>query len=207
MTILLTLLLAPKPAIKPEVKPPRVGSWASYTMSDASGRTQRWLRFAVVGGGEDGRRRYEIEVKDANLGQGALIAYEVDASGTMTNLILQPGVNAPPLRLPVSQGKAIDEARHPAKKQKARTAEQGQRQVRTPVGVIPCRSFRSDRGRGCVSPKIQPLGLVEMVTSAGERFQLLGRGDDAVPKITRAAKTLPAHLLGTVDLPFLPAAP
>jgi hypothetical protein len=46
-----------------------------------------------------------------------------------------------------------------------------------------------------------------MVTSAGERFQLLGRGDDAVPKITRAAKTLPAHLLGTVDLPFLPAAP
>ena len=79
-----------------------------------------------------------------------------------------------PLRLPVSQGKAIDEA-DPAKKQKARTAEQGQRQVRTPVGVIPCRSFRSDRGRGCVSPKIQPLGLVEMVTSAGERFQLLGR--------------------------------
>ena len=207
MTILLTLLLAPQLSAPPDVKPPKIGSWASYTMSDASGRAHRWLRFAVVGGGEDGRRRYEIEVKDKTVGQSVLVAYEVDSAGTMTHLILQPGVNAPPLGLPVSQGRSIAKVRQPASDRKARVAKQGQRRVRTPVGVIPCRSFRSDRGTGCVSPEIQPLGLVELITSAGERFQLLGRGDDAVPQITRAAKSLPPHLLGTVDLPFLPAAP
>lgn len=207
MTSVLCLILAGNPVGGGEVSQAKIGAWSAYTLSDDRGRPIRWMKFAVVGGDDSGRRRFEIEMKGREFMQPVFLSYDVDGAGRLTRLVLQPGEGAAPLGLPVESGKQLQELRGDKDPTKVRKARLGSRKVSTPVGVINCEVFRSDRGTGCVSKAIQPLGIVELKTAAGERLQLVAKGDDAVPVIVRKVRQLPKHLLGTVDLPQLPAVP
>jgi hypothetical protein len=184
-----------------------VGAWVEYSWERPGGPSSR-MRFAVVSGDKNGRRRIEIEV--VKEGGFARFGYDLLADGSKARQVAQLGPKGVVLLIsdePEEKAKADPPPATPQGK-KGKPAPPQWRNVKVPAGKFRCKIVRTARGESCIDPGLMPMNIVRFDGKKEGTMILLGRGFDARPRIL--GKPRPFPKLGAMptivphSLPFSP---
>jgi hypothetical protein len=203
--LILALLLVAAPAPPP---PAAVGAWVQYRWQQP-GEPVATLRFAVVGGDADGRRRHEIEVVKA--GRLGRFGYDSLADGSRARQVAQLGAKGAVLL--IEGDTPAPKPPEPLVKKKAKKVAGKLAQWRTvkvPAGRFRCRVIQSVEGESCVDEGLMPMAMVVFKGGDGSVLTLIGRGFDATPRMLAKPMRLPLfdqRLLKGLTPPPVPFTP
>jgi hypothetical protein len=179
------LLAAPKAAEPPQA--PAVGAWVDYRWSLPDQPDSR-IRYAVVGGDAEGRRRIEIEILKG--GRLARFGYDLLVDGRRTRQIAQLGDQGavllmPDLKLSLPETGTMDVSKIP----KARAKKW--KRIKVPAGTFRCQEVQSVQGVACIDQTLMPMNVVRFDGKLAGRMILMARGFDAKPNILGTPRALP----------------
>ena len=193
--------MAPQAVVQEPPPPPAVGSWVDYSWEMPDQPKSR-IRYAVVGGDANGRRRLEIVIVKGT--QLARFGYDLLADGTRVRQVAQLGHQGAVLLIPdtkvsLPELPKMDQSKWPG------NAKKTWKTIKVPAGTFRCEEVVSVQGVACIDPSLMPMTLVRFEGKAAGRMVLMARGFDAKPQILGTPRPLPR--LDRSAIPSTPQSP